>query len=54
MEAILTEAFTSLTGLTLAGNTLKVIRVNAGETAFELATPSGGSGLTQSQVEGLI
>lgn len=32
----------SLAGLSYTGNTLKVVRVNAGETAFELATPSGG------------
>jgi hypothetical protein len=35
---------TSIAGLTKAGNTLKVIRVNAGETAYELATVSGGGG----------
>lgn len=34
---------TDLAGLSYAGNSLKVIRVNAGETAFELATVSGGS-----------
>ena len=34
---------TALAGLTYAGNTLKAIRVNAGETGFELATISGGS-----------
>lgn len=39
----------SLAGLSYAGNTLKVVRVNAGETDFELATISG-SGLTQPQV----
>lgn len=33
---------TALAGLAYAGNTLKVVRVNAGETAFELATVSGG------------
>ena len=33
---------TSLAGLAYAGNALKVIRVNAGETDFELATPSAG------------
>lgn len=33
----------SLAGLSYTGNGLKVIRVNAGETAFELATVSGGS-----------
>jgi hypothetical protein len=34
---------TDLAGLAYAGNTLKVVRVNAGETAFELATVSAGS-----------
>lgn len=34
---------TSLAGLSYTGNSLKVVRVNAGETAFELATLSGGS-----------
>jgi hypothetical protein len=34
---------TDLAGLAYAGNTLKVVRVNAGETAFELATVSSGS-----------
>jgi hypothetical protein len=33
---------TDLAGLSYAGNALKVIRVNAGETAFEVATPAGG------------
>jgi hypothetical protein len=32
-----------------AGNTLKVLRVNAGETDYELATVAGGSGLTHPQ-----
>ena len=36
---------TSLAGLAYAGNTLKVVRVNAGETAFELATAAGGGDL---------
>jgi hypothetical protein len=35
---------TDVAALTYASNALKVVRVNAGETAFELATPSGGSG----------
>lgn len=35
------------------GESLKVVRVNAGETGLEFATISG-SGLTQMQVEGLI
>ena len=35
---------TSIAGLTKAGNTLKVIRVNAGETDYELATVTSGSG----------
>jgi hypothetical protein len=30
------------------GNSLKVLRVNAGETDYELATISGGSGITRS------
>lgn len=33
---------TSLSGLAYAGNANKVIRVNAGESAFELATPAAG------------
>lgn len=33
-----------LAGLSYAGNTLKVVRVNAGETGFELATISAGGG----------
>jgi hypothetical protein len=33
----------SLAGLSYTGNALKVVRVNAGETDFELATVSGGS-----------
>lgn len=41
---------TSIAGLAYTGNALKVVRVNAGETDFELATVSGGSGLTQSEV----
>jgi len=35
---------TDLAGLSYTGNTLKVIRVNAGETGFELATVTAGSG----------
>ncbi len=35
---------TSLAGLSYTGNSLKVVRVNAGETDFELATVSGGGG----------
>jgi hypothetical protein len=45
---------TSLAALAYTGNALKVIRVNAGETDFELVTPSGGSGLAQYQVRQLI
>lgn len=41
---------TSLAGLSYTGNALKVIRVNAGETDFELATLAGGSGLTHPEV----
>jgi len=41
MTAILTEAFVSLTGLTLGGNALKGVRVNAGATDFELSQPLG-------------
>ncbi len=36
----------SLAGLSYSGNTLKVVRVNAGETAFELGTPGGGGTVT--------
>ena len=35
---------TSLAGLSYSGNANKAIRVNAGETAFELYTPSSGGG----------
>lgn len=35
---------TSLAGLSYTGNTLKVVRVNAGESGFELATVTSGSG----------
>lgn len=37
---------TSVAGLSYASNALKVIRVNAGETDFELATVSGGGGIS--------
>ena len=36
---------TSLASLSYAGNALKIVRVNAGETAFELATGGGGGDL---------
>ena len=45
---------TSIAALSYTGNALKVVRVNAGETDFELATPSGGSGLAQYQVRQMI
>ena len=45
---------TSIAGLAYTGNALKVVRVNAGETDFELATVSGGSGLAQFQVRQMI
>lgn len=35
---------TSLAGLSYTGNSLKVVRVNVGETGFELASVSAGSG----------
>ncbi len=35
---------TSLAAISYVGNTLKAVRVNAGETGFELATISGGAG----------
>jgi len=38
---------TDLAGLAYASNSLKVVRVNAGETAFELATIGSGSGITR-------
>lgn len=41
---------TSLAALSYAGNAGMVVRVNVGETDFELATISGGSGLTHPQV----
>lgn len=34
---------TDLSSLSYSGNALKVVRVNAGESALELATPTGGS-----------
>lgn len=37
---------TSLAGLSYTGNASKVVRINAGETGFELATVSGGGGLS--------
>ena len=37
----LDDQLTDLAGLSYAGNALKVVQVNAGETAFELATASG-------------
>lgn len=40
----------SVAGLTYTGNSLKVIRVNSGETGFELATPSGGGGTTTNAI----
>jgi len=39
---------TSLAGLSYTGNALKVVRVNAGETDFELATISAGGGTVTS------
>lgn len=39
---------TDLAGLSYASNALKYIRVNAGENGFELATVSGGSGISRS------
>lgn len=42
---------TSISGLSYTGNALKVVRVNAGETDFELATVSG---LAQYQVRQMI
>lgn len=44
---------TSLAGLSYTGNSLKVVRVNAGETDFELAAISAG-GLEQYQVRRII
>jgi hypothetical protein len=41
---------TSLAGLSYGSNALKVVRVNAGETDFELASPSAGS-LTITSIE---
>lgn len=42
----------SLAGLAYTGNALKVVRVNAGETAFELGTASGGTpGGSDTQVQ---
>lgn len=37
------DGLTSLAALTPAGNALKVLRVNAAETGFELATPAAGT-----------
>lgn len=53
-KTILSDAqVTSIASLSYTGNALKVIRVNAGETDFELATPSGGSGISQAQARQL-
>lgn len=38
----------------LSGNALKVLRVNNGETAIELATVTSGSGLEQYQVRRMM
>jgi len=35
----------SLSGLSYAGNALRVVRVNAAETGFELSTPAAGGGV---------
>lgn len=40
----LDSQLTSLAGLSYTSNSLKVVRVNSGETGFELASVSGGSG----------
>lgn len=40
---LLLEDVRQALGVTYATNALKVLRVNSGETGFELATPSGGS-----------
>lgn len=37
---------TSLAGLSYSGNSLKVVRVNSGETGFEVATPASASRLS--------
>lgn len=37
------QQLTDLAGLSYGSNALKVVRVNAGATAFELATPAGGA-----------
>jgi hypothetical protein len=42
---------TDIAGLDYTGNTLKVVRVNAGETAFELATPSAGVAGSDTQIQ---
>lgn len=42
---------TSLAGLSYTGNALKVIRVNAGETDFELATVSGSPAGSNTQIQ---
>ena len=36
---------TSIAGLSYTGNALRVVRVNAAETGFELATPATGGGV---------
>lgn len=41
---------TALAGLSYTGNALKYVRINAGENGFELASVSGGTGITRAVV----
>lgn len=45
---------TDLSGLSYAGNSLKVVRVNSGETGFELAAASGSSDIALSLLAPLV
>ena len=49
---VITDSSKNLDTLVLGAG--QSIRRNSGDTAYEAYTPSGGSGLTQQQVEGLI
>lgn len=44
----------SLAGLDYSGNALKVVRVNVGETGFELASVGGGGGLGDPGANGVV
>ncbi len=47
---LLLEDVRAALGVTYATNALKVLRVNAGETGFELATASGSGGISRAKL----